>query len=157
MEFVERTDVNEIGVFARHARRVGVFLHELVRAGPFAEASDGLFVRAADGVFEREAAAEHKRTQVIAKIELMAALRQSANETVRAPVLSDRGKVRKPARQILGQILRALLVTPNDVPLGIRKIGVLERPTIFLTDVRCSVSVLRNHGKLPDSGFLEST
>src|SRR6266849_2964955 len=83
--------------FARHARHVSVFFNEFMRAGPFAEASHGLFVRAADGVFEREAAAEHEGTQVIAKIELMAALRQTADETVRAPVLSDRRKVWKAA------------------------------------------------------------
>src|SRR6267378_3761169 len=101
MEFVERTDVNEIGVFTRHARGEGVFFDEFMRAGPFAEAPDGLLVRSANCVFQREAAAEHERTQVIAEIELMAALRQSADEAIRAPILANRSKVRKAARQVL--------------------------------------------------------
>src|SRR5882762_4289814 len=73
MEFVKWTNVDKIRVFTRDASAVGVFFDKFMRAGPFAEASDGLFVRAADRVFQRKAAAQDKRAQVVAKIELMAA------------------------------------------------------------------------------------
>src|SRR5882762_2251259 len=145
MEFVERTNVDKIRVFARDAGGVGVLFDKLMRAGPFADASDGLFVRTTNGVFQREAAAEHERTQVTAEIELMAALRQPTDETIRAPVLSDRSEVRKPARRILRQVLRALFVTPHDVPLGIREVRTLER-SFVRADISRSVSLLHDCG-----------
>src|ERR1700737_2160613 len=119
-EFVKRTDVNEVGVFARHARGVLVFFHEFVGTGPLAEAPNRLLIRSANGIFEREASAQDERTQVIAKIKLMPALRQPAHKTIRTPILADRSKVRKAAWQIFGKILRSRFVTPDDVPLRIR-------------------------------------
>ena len=89
----------------------------------------------------------------------MAALRQSADETVRAPILANRSKVGKVARQIFGQVLSALFVTPNDVPLRIGKIGVFERPTIFLIDVRRRTFLVtcdcwkRRDSRLDESAF----
>src|SRR5882762_7447753 len=151
MEFVERTNVDKIRVFTRDASGVGVFLDKFMRAGPFAEASDGLFVRSANCVFQREAAAEHERTQVIAEIELMAALRQTADEAVRAPVLPDRSEVSKAAWRVLGQVLCALLVTPNDVPLGIGEIRSLESPFVARADVSRYISILYDCRQRSDS------
>src|SRR5258706_14636524 len=59
-------------------------------------------------------------------MDLVPALRKTANQTVRPPVLADRSEVRKPARQVLRQVLRPLLIAPNDVPLGIGEIRILE-------------------------------
>src|ERR1700682_6123793 len=148
MKFVKRTDVNKVGVFARHPRGVRVFFPEFVGTAPLAEPPDRLLIRSANGIFEREASAQDERTQVIAKIELMPALRQPAYKTIRAPILADRSKVRKAAGQIFGKILRSRFVTPDDVPLRIRIIGIFHGPPILLANIGARRARLpRAHGK----------
>jgi hypothetical protein len=92
---------------------------------------------------------------VVAKIELMPALRQPADETVGFPVLADRSEIRKSAGKILRQVLRAFLVAPDDVPLGIRKIRVLDGPTVLFPNVRNDRSLLSHNRrrKRPDAGL----
>src|SRR5258706_14283644 len=78
----------------------------------------------------------------------MPALRQPAYKTIRAPILADRSKVRKAAGQICGKILRSRFVTPDDVPLRIRIIGIFHGPPILLANIGARGARLPGaHGK----------
>src|ERR1700720_1346741 len=79
MKFVKRTNVDEIRIFPRHARRVSILVHQLIAAGPLAHSADGALVSAANRIFQRETRSDHGEHQMIAEIELVPAMRDRAN------------------------------------------------------------------------------
>src|SRR5579872_1424919 len=127
VKFIEGTAVNEVGILTRYFISVLVFFHRLMVAGPLADPAHSLLVDSLEDVFSREAGADHRQHDLLPSVEAILPPREPGNATVASPVLAHRREVEKAAGQVFLLKVCLLLITPNDIPLGIAEEGVIFR------------------------------
>src|SRR5437870_7422119 len=127
-EFITRPNVDKVSVFACDFVRVLVFLDRLVAAGPLTDSADGLLVNTLEDILSREARADDGQHELLTPIEGVLPACQARDAAVAVPILTHRPKVWKSAGQVLLLKVGFLLITPDDVPLGITEVSIVLRP-----------------------------